>query len=1431
MREDNLRILTPSEIGEYINSGQCSRYALLNHDSTEEKTSRQWNEAFRNLSPVLKQSGDEFEDEIYAEVLSEIDIVVDSWFEYDDQAQNETQICETIQTVSSSGKIAALTQAKLAGSVGSFLLRGDSDIIIIYKSENTVHIHIFDIKASHEQKTYHQIQTACYSILVEELLEQTQFDTDIDIEIHTGIITRETELVINTPASYPTFDRVSREADVKRLLESSGSMSTTLEKSLDDASYQLDMHCRGCPFSETCYTRSIEQTDIRLLGLSVSEQSVFRSAGLHTLSDVAQLIEFPQSTSKYAKEPLEINPEHYDTVVEIKESTYLTESIPQLAQRAQVLLCGLDDGAEYAFPDSFVPGLHASGAGTLPTDSPPDYVDLEYPRESLIRVYLNVQHDYVVDSSYMISGSITATKYTGDPISFSHLYHEHNHGDDAEKVLIENVVNSINQISTKIAVDMDVSETAVHCYFYSSEERTQLIEACDRYSEVGENTAIHNFATFLTESVATSEQTTTVLLEEIDNHYASKYLSDKITILKNVFFPATTSNERVESWEITHEGSTIDLSTVFYDGLFDAYDSYISTQAGFAFKSETGETGETTHSDWYPILPRWGSDIPLEYLYASEEFAILNPEDTDIPQYKGAITRYQFDRSGNRRINCELLKRLGELLSRATQHIERGLHQKNKDIIKHSRSVKSGVIDTETEDSTWASDSVNLKQGLREYLRIEHQQEIEEFHSHVQKTPLDRILTGKALPVEITEVDDSGYNADITGTVCVDKFPVSNPDEIMRSSKLSDGNGSSSPDYVTLFQLYESQTGYHTDPLSPKESEQAPRGPINSLDLSSGEVSLTIFSYSPQDTTFYTNYHRKVTSKSSSGKWTVTVQPGDIVLIDSSIDSIVSDQYDRNLQNIDSAEAYQTISSLHCGKSTAVTDTGFSCDGVDSYLDMIQSAVEFMPNKNQTKFIREVNNQFVLLQGPPGTGKTAGSIAHTICSRIYDKQSSQDQLVGLVSGASNKSIDEVLEDVVSLRQQWIDQDLGPELTNTKLIRLTKNAPSEQLPGVTYLHYRDEEKVERLQDQLTASAGETLTPTNVVIFSTPFTLTKTIYSFPKLSNIVKSTPNITAFDFIVVDEASMMPCPQFFTLIKFFSPPGQVFISGDHRQMAPVQKQDWTENNRQSIKETGVYLSVLNYFRALRGDEMIDIDQTELSIHGSTEVPLIRLNETYRCHASVANFLQKWVYTRDNIRYHSRRTETLPDIDILNRTTSGIEYTQPISLITHTDTSSQQSNIIEAEIVNSIITALPSETDVGVIAPHNAQKGLLSSSVPDNVHVDTVERFQGGEKDVLILSTTVSDPTYISAESDFLLNLNRLNVAVSRMKQKLIIIAPETIFKIIPTDILTYTHSMIWKGLYSDAVKQDQTPWNGSLTQFNQEIPRQDTNLSIYNWGQ
>ena len=90
----------------------------------------------------------------------------------------------------------------------------------------------------------------------------------------------------------------------------------------------------------------------------------------------------------------------------------------------------------------------------------------------------------------------------------------------------------------------------------------------------------------------------------------------------------------------------------------------------------------------------------------------------------------------------------------------------------------------------------------------------------------------------------------------------------------------------------------------------------------------------------------------------------------------------------------------------------------------------------------------------------------------------------------------------------------------------------------------------------------------------------------------------------------------------------------------------------------------------------------------------------------------------------------------------------------------------------------SPEDIGVVVPYRAQsrlirslirRNLLDSEIADRLVVDTVERMQGQEREVIIVSFATASAKFASQMADFLFQPQRLNVAVTRPRTKLILV--------------------------------------------------------------
>src|SRR6202030_401603 len=110
--------------------------------------------------------------------------------------------------------------------------------------------------------------------------------------------------------------------------------------------------------------------------------------------------------------------------------------------------------------------------------------------------------------------------------------------------------------------------------------------------------------------------------------------------------------------------------------------------------------------------------------------------------------------------------------------------------------------------------------------------------------------------------------------------------------------------------------------------------------------------------------------------------------------------------------------------------------------------------------------------------------------------------------------------------------------------------------------------------------------------------------------------------------------------------------------------------------------------------------------------------------------------------------------------------------------------------------------LGIVVPHRAQRAALQQSFPElciidqtsglpaRSAIDTVERFQGGERTVILIGATESDGAYLLASAGFLLAPRRLTVALSRAKRKMILVPSRSIFSFFSPDEEVFANSLL-----------------------------------------
>ena len=80
-------------------------------------------------------------------------------------------------------------------------------------------------------------------------------------------------------------------------------------------------------------------------------------------------------------------------------------------------------------------------------------------------------------------------------------------------------------------------------------------------------------------------------------------------------------------------------------------------------------------------------------------------------------------------------------------------------------------------------------------------------------------------------------------------------------------------------------------------------------------------------------------------------------------------------------------------------------------------------------------------------------------------------------------------------------------------------------------------------------------------------------------------------------------------------------------------------------------------------------------------------------------------------------------------------------------------------------------------------------------MDTIERMQGQEREVIVISLAVGDPDTLNSRSGFFFSTNRLNVAMSRARTKVVLVASLGAFQALPMEPDSLRAASSYKTLY------------------------------------
>jgi DNA replication ATP-dependent helicase Dna2 len=354
-------------------------------------------------------------------------------------------------------------------------------------------------------------------------------------------------------------------------------------------------------------------------------------------------------------------------------------------------------------------------------------------------------------------------------------------------------------------------------------------------------------------------------------------------------------------------------------------------------------------------------------------------------------------------------------------------------------------------------------------------------------------------------------------------------------------------------------------------------------------------------------------------------------------------------------------------------------------------------------------NDFCLIQGPAGTGKT-----YTIAKLIQILRKEGKNI--LLSAYTNTAVDNILHQYLEITK---DGDPFKEI-----VRL----------GVEQAMSPDVVKFSLQQKKMKYEA----------LLKTPIIAATT-------STISRSIYDDLNFDTVIIDEASQMAEPFILSAVTKGS---RFILVGDDKQLPPLVQSGQAER-------LGLGISLFERLRKFH-----------------PEVSVL-LKYQYRMHANLMEFSNHSFY--DNcVQAASPEVAAQLLWDLLPEDTQSVpdplfqailDPNQPLVYVEVNSVFNRKRrvNIREAEIINKLVQFYLQmgilADHIGIIAPFRGQVAeiIRHIGIDSGIAVDTIDRFQGSDKEMIILSLcTLSRPHILEDE-------RRLNVALTRAKKKLIII--------------------------------------------------------------
>lgn len=421
---------------------------------------------------------------------------------------------------------------------------------------------------------------------------------------------------------------------------------------------------------------------------------------------------------------------------------------------------------------------------------------------------------------------------------------------------------------------------------------------------------------------------------------------------------------------------------------------------------------------------------------------------------------------------------------------------------------------------------------------------------------------------------------------------------------------------------------------------------------------------------------------------------------------------------------------------------------------------------------------YFLLIGPPGTGKTSQALQYLVLEQLAEKPKVQStnpynqspkvngQSSILLLAYTNRAVDEICN---MLSEHELDY-----------IRIGNEYSCDP-------KYSDHLLQEVLDENTTLnSIKSTLSEAQIIVATT------------STMNSRSALFNIKHFDLVIIDEASQILEPNIVGILTARQEEERAIdrfiLVGDHKQLpAVVQQQEGAD-----VEETSSVLENIHISSCVNSlfERLILTERAA----GRTDF-IGTLHKQGRMHPDIADFANRKFYAKEQLECvplaHQLETELFyneESEDALDNTLKAHRMIFIPSMPCKQLNISEKVNTDEARIIADLLRRLyrqmnknfDPQKSVGVIVPYRNQIAMIRKEIErleipalEDISIDTVERYQGSQRDVILYSFTIQSRyqlDFLTANTFYEEGQpidRKLNVAITRARKQLILTGNES----------------------------------------------------------